>query len=142
MTHPPAMIYVVQVQNADGSWFYARGGEGRWVDGFHTGYILEALLQATMLDDRRDIATALQRGVDFFLTRLFTAESVPRYTSQRTLPLEVQNCAQAIQTLAKLALFTGRDLALARTACESLVASLEAGLEPLSPRLRFGTVAG
>lgn len=36
----------------------------------------------------------------------------------------------------------GSDLALARTARESLIASLEAGLEPVSPRLRFGTVAG
>ena len=36
----------------------------------------------------------------------------------------------------------GSDLALARTAREALVASLEAGLEPVAPRLRFGTVAG
>ena len=36
----------------------------------------------------------------------------------------------------------GSDLALARTARVSLVASLEAGLEPVAPRLRFGTVAG
>jgi hypothetical protein len=36
----------------------------------------------------------------------------------------------------------GPDLALARTARESLVAAIEAGLEPVSPRLRFGTVAG
>lgn len=36
----------------------------------------------------------------------------------------------------------GRDLALARSARDALVASIEAGLEPGSPRLRFGTVAG
>ena len=36
----------------------------------------------------------------------------------------------------------GRDLALARSARDALVTSIEAGLEPGSPRLRFGTVAG
>lgn len=35
----------------------------------------------------------------------------------------------------------GSDLALARIARESLIASIEAGREPVSPRLRFGTVA-
>lgn len=33
----------------------------------------------------------------------------------------------------------GRDLALARSARDALVTSIEAGLEPGSPRLRFGT---
>lgn len=36
----------------------------------------------------------------------------------------------------------GPDLALARAAREVLVASIEAGLEPVCPRLRFETVAG
>jgi hypothetical protein len=35
----------------------------------------------------------------------------------------------------------GSDLALARSERAVLVASIEAGLEPVSPRLRFGTVA-
>jgi hypothetical protein len=35
----------------------------------------------------------------------------------------------------------GRDLALARSARDALVASIEAGVEPVSPRLRFETVA-
>jgi hypothetical protein len=35
----------------------------------------------------------------------------------------------------------GPDLALARSEREALVASVEAGLEPASPRLQFGTVA-
>jgi integrase len=36
----------------------------------------------------------------------------------------------------------GSDLALARSGREALIASIEAGLEPVSPRLRFATVAG
>src|SRR5579884_597126 len=36
----------------------------------------------------------------------------------------------------------GPDLALARSAREALIGSIEAGLEPASPRLRFGVVAG
>jgi hypothetical protein len=34
---------------------------------------------------------------------MFTSDDTPRYTSRATYPIEVQNCAQAIQTLARLA---------------------------------------
>jgi len=96
-----ALRFVLRHQNPDGSWHYARGPQGRWVDGFHTGYVLEALLQSARMHRRDDVCAGLHRGVDFYLKRLFT-EHLPRYSAASTHPIEVQNCAQAIQTLAKL----------------------------------------
>jgi hypothetical protein len=97
-----ALRFVVRQQNADGSWWYAQGADGRWVDGFHTCYVLESLLQSALLEPDATNTSALQRGVAFYVERLFTASGVPRYAVDRTWPLEVQNCAQAIQTLSKL----------------------------------------
>src|SRR5262249_54917566 len=33
----------LEAQRADGAWPYSEGPAGRWVDNFHTGYVLESL---------------------------------------------------------------------------------------------------
>ena len=73
------------------------------MDGFHSGYVLESL--AIGLDAGHDVERALQRGAAHYLTTMFTPDDIPRYTNRTTYPIEVQNCAQAIQTLARLAPF-------------------------------------
>lgn len=97
-----AFRFVLRGQNPDGSWYYARGTLGRWVDGFHTGYILDSLLQAWLLQGDPELESALRRGVAFYHDRMFTADHLPRYLAERTYPIEVQNCAQAIHTLSNL----------------------------------------
>jgi hypothetical protein len=95
--------FVVEAQNPDGSWWYARGPRGRWVDGFHTGFILDALAEAVYRAGERPFAPALERGIRFYTERMFTTEHLPRYDARSDYPVEVQNCAQAIQTLSILA---------------------------------------
>jgi hypothetical protein len=119
-----ALRFVVRHQNADGSWFYARGPQGRWVDGFHTGYILEALLRAVHVEGDTALEAALRRGVDFYVRSLFAPDDVPRYAADRLYPLDVQNCAQAIQTLAKLSALEGEHLQRAERVARAVVARL------------------
>ena len=95
--------FVLSAQNEDGSWWYAQGPAGRWVDGFHSGYVLESL--AIARDAGYAVEESLQRGAAHFLAAMFTSDDIPRYTDRATYPIEVQNCAQAIQTLARLAPF-------------------------------------
>ena len=122
-----ALHFVLQNQNRDGSWYYARGVHGRWVDGFHTGYILESLAQAAFLDGPGappGLDASLQRGIAFYQEHLFTRDHLPCYWADRLHPLEVQNCAQAIQTLAVLA---GKDrggVEMARRVATAVIASL------------------
>jgi hypothetical protein len=97
-----ALRFVLAQQNADGSWFYARGPQGRWVDGFHTGYVLEALLQASRLEGSPEVSAALVRGEAFYRQKMFIRTHLPCYFPEHPHPIEVQNCAQAIQTLARL----------------------------------------
>jgi len=97
--------FVTAAQNDDGSWWYAHGPAGRWVDGFHSGYVLEALAITHALDADYEVEAALWRGATHYLAAMFTPDDVPRYTDRATHPIEVQNCAQAIQTLARLAPF-------------------------------------
>jgi len=119
-----ALRFVLRHQNADGSWYYARGSQGRWVDGFHTGYVLEALLQSARVHDRDEVRRGLQRGVEFYLQNMFTPEHLPRYTADSLYPIEVQNCAQAIQTLAKLCWLDRAFLTRAEDVTQAVVDSL------------------
>lgn len=100
---------VLAAQNPDGSWYYARVPQGRWVDGFHSGYVLESLVDAEgRLNAAPDLQAAtreaLERGLRFFVEHLLDEDGTPRYQVTSLYPIEVQNCAQAVQLLARLAL--------------------------------------
>ena len=45
-----AMAYTVSHQLPDGSWWYAEAPNLRWVDNFHTGYVLESLAVFALLE--------------------------------------------------------------------------------------------
>ena len=36
--------YVISYQNDDGSWHYSLAKKGRWIDSYHSGYVLDCLL--------------------------------------------------------------------------------------------------
>ena len=99
------MRFVVDAQNVDGSWWYAAGPSGRWIDGFHSGYVLEAILEYLQRADDPLAAAAFDRGMAFFTSRLLQPDALPRYLDVNLYPIDVQNCAQAIQLLAKWSLY-------------------------------------
>jgi hypothetical protein len=87
-------------QNEDGSWFYGRPETYHWIDNFHTGYIIDALLigEAAGLVPQ----SATDRTVAYWLETFFEADGAPRYYHNKTNPYDIQCCAQAIETAAKL----------------------------------------
>ncbi len=121
-----ALRFVLRGQNEDGSWYYARGPQGRWVDGFHTGYVLESLSQAAFLapDSAAEVRAALHRGAHFYHERMFTREGLPRYLADRLYPIEVQNCAQAIQTWSLLGCMLPEGTPRARQVADAVTRAL------------------
>jgi hypothetical protein len=90
--------YISRSQNEDGSWHYSADLRGKFIDGFHTGYILEGIIRAVQLNVlEKD--TTLTGGIDYYLTNFFTSDGTPRYFSNATFPIDGQNAAQALQTL-------------------------------------------
>ncbi|MGI8726389.1 MAG: hypothetical protein ACR2K6_01735 [Solirubrobacterales bacterium] len=90
--------YALAHQRADGSWPYAEGGRGDWVDGFHTGYVLDALLAIAEALDDDEVGSAWARGLEHYSAGLFTVDGTPRYFIDRTYPIDGQSVAQAIRT--------------------------------------------
>ena len=94
-------------QRPDGSWPYGEQPGLQWVDGFHTGYVLEALL-ACERAGVGDVGPALERGLAFYRDRLFLADGTAKYYVDDVFPVDAQCVAQGIQTFA-LASLSGRD---------------------------------
>jgi len=90
-------------QEANGSWYYSRSSKGKWVDGFHTGFVLESLAFAYKEGYQNELTEMLQKGWTFYLNEMFADDGYPKYFLQSNkYPIEAQNYAQTIQTLANV----------------------------------------
>ena len=95
-----ALTWTLERQRPDGSWPYGERADLEWVDGFHTGYVLDALRTCADagVDERAE--GAWRRGLAFYRERLFGADGTPKYFADATYPIDNQCAAQGIQTLA------------------------------------------
>lgn len=96
------VAYTVARQRPDGSWPYGERPNLDWIDGFHTGYVLDCLLtcgEAGLLADAA--SEAWTRGIRFYAEALLESNGTPRYTPTSRYPVDGQCAAQAIQTLAR-----------------------------------------
>lgn len=93
-----ALQYTARCQRADGSWYYAESA-CHWVDNFHTCYVLDSFKHyiTTTGDDR--FASTLDSGYEYWKRTFFLPDATPRYYSHKTLPVDIQCCSQAIDTL-------------------------------------------
>jgi hypothetical protein len=92
--------YTVSHQRPDGSWPYAERPGWDWVDGYHTGYVLDALLACRKAGIESADDVAIDRGLDYYRKALFLADGTPRYSSTSLYPIDIQCVAQGIQTFA------------------------------------------
>lgn len=90
--------YAIAHQRSDGSWPYAELPAGDWVDGHHTGYVLDALGRIAAALDDRGAARARARGLRFYTEQLIDPDGAPRFFDRSRYPLDGQALAQAIKT--------------------------------------------
>jgi hypothetical protein len=95
-----AVAAVLTTQRENGSWLYSADGRGDFVDGFHTGFTLQGLVEyAAHASDGLDVSDAIVRGFAYFERHLLTPEGLPRGFADGKPGLDGQNVAQCIQTL-------------------------------------------
>jgi hypothetical protein len=94
--------YTVGRQRADGSWPYGERPHLAWVDGFHTGYVLDCLLTCVETGVGGAAAEAAwRRGLRYYAHHLIEQDGTPRYTPNSRHPIDGQCAAQAILTLSR-----------------------------------------
>ncbi len=98
-----AMLYSCSRLRPDGSWWYGEEPKYRWVDNFHTGYNLDSL--KTYIEATGDCAFKphLDRAYAYFKSTFLEPSGRPKYYNDRTYPIDIQCCSQAIDTLANFA---------------------------------------
>jgi hypothetical protein len=69
--------FVIESQNADGSWFYSTDGERDFVDHFHTCFVMKALAKIEQLTGCPRCRSAIERGVNYYVRNLFDSEGLP-----------------------------------------------------------------
>jgi len=101
--------YVVRWQRADGSWLYDKNSP--YVDNFHTGFILEALLKFSHFTGDLRYKKSTQAGIDFWRSRLFARSGKPIHRILEGRPknadalltrLDARDCAQSLVVLSYL----------------------------------------
>jgi hypothetical protein len=102
--------YVASKQTDGGAWFYAEPPSASHIshDNYHTGFILDALLQYGECTGSDEFASAYDRGLDFYRRRLFQPDGAPRFMSDREYPYDIHGCAQGVITFSLSAHHLGR----------------------------------
>lgn len=75
--------FVLESQNADGSWFYSTEGKRDFVDHFHTCFVLKGLAKIEAATGDREVSRAIETGVDYYIRHLFDEDGLPRPFSRR-----------------------------------------------------------
>jgi hypothetical protein len=92
--------FVLENQNADGSWPYAKDGVRDFVDHFHTCFVMKGLAKIYLQNGDERIRAALARGLDYYLGNLFSADGMPRPFSKAprltVYQCELYDCAECI----------------------------------------------
>ncbi len=88
----------IDYQQDDGSWIYGLLDHHRFIDSFHSGYILEALHIAMSLHPSDEILTSFQKGFEYFKNFINDSGEVSYYANSKW-PLDSHCYAQAIITL-------------------------------------------
>jgi hypothetical protein len=75
--------FVIESQNADGSWYYSSDGKRDFVDHFHTCFVLKALAKIEPLTENGECTRAIERGVGYYVSNLFDHRGLPKPFSRR-----------------------------------------------------------
>ena len=89
-------------QADDGSWPYGERSHHQFIDGFHTGYNLEAIwwYQHYTSDNRFD--AVLDKGLAYYRNHFFLKDGTPKYYNDAVYPIDMHSVAQSVFTLMRV----------------------------------------
>jgi hypothetical protein len=94
-----AAQFTLRRQRADGSWVYGERDHHRFIDSFHTGYVICALDRLATLLRTTEFDHAIETALDFYCQAFFNGDGRPAYYIGNRGPIDSHNGAQAVITL-------------------------------------------
>ncbi|MFT4907889.1 MAG: hypothetical protein ACI978_001973 [Oleispira sp.] len=92
----------VSEQGSDGSWVYGARHHHQFIDGFHTGYNLEALHVLRTALNATEFDSSIEQGLAFYKQEMFEADGTAKYYNTNRYPLDMHSVSQAVLTLLKV----------------------------------------
>lgn len=92
----------VEGQREDGSWVYGLLPVQGWIDSFHTGYNLDALMAYEELTGDTQFHDAIEKGFRFYIANFFELDGTPKYYHNKTYPIDIHCPGQLFVTLVRL----------------------------------------
>jgi hypothetical protein len=107
--------FVVRRQIDSGAWAYGARLRHKWIDNFHTAFILLSLqrIQNLIPSLKTETSDAIQSGFDFWTQNFFLPDGAPKYYDSKTFPIDIHSAAAAIVTLCELKDLSANALPLA-----------------------------
>ncbi len=94
-----AIQYTAECQRPNSSWFYGEKDNLHWVDNFHTAYVLDCFKRYAQSTGDDRFYPQMMNGYQYWKETFFLPDGSPRYYDHKTLPIDIQCCSQAIDTL-------------------------------------------
>lgn len=113
-----ALRRVVKAQGIDGSWGYGTRRHHGFVDGFHTGYVLD-LLDRFRASGAGGLEDVMARGWQFYRNACFDGHGIPRSFAGKDGYLDAHAVAQALASLCRFGDVAGA-IQVARWAARTL----------------------
>ncbi|PWB54416.1 MAG: hypothetical protein C3F13_06580 [Anaerolineales bacterium] len=94
------MQFVVSKQTDYGAWFYMHPHTSSYLkhDNYHTGYILDSLLQYLIVSGDQQWLDAYNQGIEFYSSKLFRDGYIPKYQHNQIYPIDIHGASQGIIT--------------------------------------------
>lgn len=89
-------------QAEDGSWVYGLLPVQYWIDSFHTGYNLDALISYQEMTGDKSFSHNIDSGFDYYIKNFFEVDGCPKYFHNQKYPIDIHCPGQLFITLYRL----------------------------------------
>ena len=101
-TAKEAVKAVCEGQEKDGSWVYGLLPVQSWIDSFHTGYNLDAIMMYQECTGDHQFEENIKKGFDYYIQNFFEKDGTPKYYNNTMHPIDIHCPGQLFVTLSKL----------------------------------------
>ncbi len=109
-----AARFVIERQEPNGAWRYGPSAQHKWIDSFHTAFVLSSLNRIlNAVPEMESAERAIKKGIGYWIDSFFLSDGTPKYFAERTYPVDIHSAGTAIATLAELRSYDERALPLA-----------------------------
>ena len=107
--------FVLRRQLENDAWAYGTKLRHKWIDNFHTAFILQSLwrMKPFLPELETEIEQSVRRGFDFWIDNLFLPDGTPKYYDTQTFPVDIHSATAAIAALCEMADLDQRAIRLA-----------------------------